>query len=90
MKNLNWMAMLLSLLISTVSGTLFAQMTLVFDTELSAGTTITLPLYKTVNATVNWGDGSVDDVFTATAGCTGFPAAKNTTDQSCFGDFFPC
>ncbi|MFA5649486.1 MAG: BspA family leucine-rich repeat surface protein, partial [Bacteroidales bacterium] len=35
-----------------------AQMVLQFDTNKSDGTTITLPLYRTVNVTVNWGDGS--------------------------------
>ncbi|MDD2550668.1 MAG: hypothetical protein PHD00_11305, partial [Bacteroidales bacterium] len=35
-----------------------AQMVLQFDTNKSAGTTITLPLYGDVNVTVNWGDGS--------------------------------
>ena len=31
-----------------------AQMVLQFDTNLSDGTTVTLPLQGTVNATVNW------------------------------------
>lgn len=35
-----------------------AQMVLEFNTNLSAGTTITLPLYGTVNVTVDWGDGN--------------------------------
>jgi len=35
-----------------------AQMVLQFNTNLSDGTTITLPLYGTVDVTVNWGDGS--------------------------------
>ena len=35
-----------------------AQMVLEFNTNLSEGKTITLPLYGTVNATVNWGDGN--------------------------------
>src|SRR5690554_214704 len=35
-----------------------AQMVLQFDTNLSDGKTITLPLYGTVDVTVNWGDGS--------------------------------
>ena len=33
-------------------------MVLEFNTNLSEGKTITLPLYGTVNATVNWGDGN--------------------------------
>jgi surface protein len=39
-------------------------MLLVFDTNLGEGTTITLPLFGTVNATVNWGDGNQSDVTT--------------------------
>ena len=35
-----------------------AQMVLEFNTNLSDGKTITLPLYGTLNATVNWGDGN--------------------------------
>lgn len=38
-------------------------MTLVFDTSLSEGTTITLPLAFGVNVTVDWGDGSAPSVF---------------------------
>ncbi|MDY0202302.1 MAG: BspA family leucine-rich repeat surface protein, partial [Tenuifilaceae bacterium] len=37
-----------------------AEMELVFNTNKSSGTTVTLPLQDTVNATVNWGDGSSD------------------------------
>ena len=37
-----------------------AQMVLEFNTNLSDGTTITLPLYGTVNVTVNWGDSNSD------------------------------
>ena len=37
-----------------------AKMELVFNTNKSSGTTVTLPLQGTVNATVNWGDGSSD------------------------------
>lgn len=33
-------------------------MVLQFDTNKSEGTTVTLPLYRTVNVTVNWGDGN--------------------------------
>ena len=40
------------------------KMTLVFDTNLSFGTTITLPLYGTVDVTVNWGDEN-EDAFTS-------------------------
>ena len=35
-------------------------MVLVFDTSLSGSTTIALPLYGTVDVTVNWGDGNTD------------------------------
>lgn len=43
-----------------------AQMVLQFDTNLSDGTTITLPLKGTVNVTVDWGDGQ-SDTYTAAA-----------------------
>lgn len=43
-----------------------AQMVLQFDTEKSDGTTVTLPLYGTVNVTVDWGDGQ-SDTYTAAA-----------------------
>lgn len=52
-----------ALLLSWSAG---AQMVLEFNTNLSDGKTITLPLYGTVNATVNWGDGSSDDTYTTT------------------------
>ncbi|MDG5816929.1 InlB B-repeat-containing protein [Chitinispirillales bacterium ANBcel5] len=37
-------------------------MVLVFDTELSDGTSITLPLYGDVDVTVDWGDGNRDTI----------------------------
>ncbi len=43
-----------------------AQMTLEFDTNLGSGTTVTLPLYGSVNVTVDWGDGSAPENFTHT------------------------
>lgn len=50
---------LLFILISLMlSWSASAQMVLEFNTNLSEGKTITLPLYGTVNATVNWGDGN--------------------------------
>ncbi|KUG25951.1 chitinase [hydrocarbon metagenome] len=39
-------------------------MVLVFNTNLSAGTTVTLPLYGTVNVNVDWGDGNNDNYTT--------------------------
>jgi len=42
-----------------------AQMTLEFNTNLSGGTTITLPLYGTVNCTVDWGDDNSEPFNTA-------------------------
>ncbi len=42
-----------------------AQMVLQFDTNLSDGTTITLPLKGTVDVTVDWGDGSSNTYTTA-------------------------
>ncbi|MBI9067211.1 MAG: BspA family leucine-rich repeat surface protein [Salinivirgaceae bacterium] len=44
--------------------TINAQMVLEFNTNLSDGTTITLPLYGTVDVSVNWGDGSSDSYTT--------------------------
>jgi surface protein len=41
-----------------------AQMVLEFNTNLSDGKTITLPLYGTVDVSVNWGDGN-SNTFTA-------------------------
>ena len=42
-----------------------AQMVLEFNTNLSDGKTITLPLYGAVNVTVNWGDSKTDNYTTA-------------------------
>ncbi|MFC2138745.1 BspA family leucine-rich repeat surface protein [Bacteroidota bacterium] len=42
-----------------------AQMILEFDTRLSEGTTVTLPLYGTVDVTVDWGDGSIESITIA-------------------------
>jgi len=39
-------------------------MVLQFKTDLSAGTTVTLPLAGTVNVTVDWGDGTAVESFT--------------------------
>ena len=41
------------------------NMVLEFNTNLSAGTAVTLPLYGTVNVTVDWGDGTGTEVITA-------------------------
>jgi len=49
----------------TLSTSLMAQMTLEFNTSLSDGTTVTLPLYGIVNVTVDWGDGN-SEPFTTT------------------------
>ena len=43
---------------------LMAQMVLEFNTNLSWGTTVTLPLYGTVNVTVDWGDGNSESFVT--------------------------
>ena len=48
-----------------LSWSVSAQMVLEFNTTLSAGKTITLPLYGTVNVSVNWGDGKTDTYTTA-------------------------
>jgi hypothetical protein len=42
-----------------------AQMSLEFNTNLSEGTTITLPLNGTVDVSVDWGDGNTE-LFTST------------------------
>ncbi len=56
----------LFLLFALSFGVLFAQnsMELTFDTELSEGTTIALPLRGDVNVTVNWGDNSDPEIIT--------------------------
>ena len=41
-----------------------AQMVLEFNTKLSPGTTITLPLYGTVDINVDWGDGTNSSIKT--------------------------
>ena len=52
---------LISLMLSWSAG---AQMVLEFNTNLSDGKTITLPLYGTVDVSVNWGDGN-SNTYTA-------------------------
>ena len=54
-----------------------AQMTLEFNTNLSAGTTITLPLYGTVNVVVDWGD-SQSDTYSTTGDKTHTYASEGT------------
>ncbi len=39
-------------------------MSLEFNTNLSSGTTIILPLYGTVNVSVDWGDGNTEPFTT--------------------------
>jgi len=41
------------------------ELTLVFDTTLSTGTTVEVPLNGTVDATVDWGDGNTDSYAAA-------------------------
>lgn len=41
-----------------------AQMVLMFDTNLSDGSAITLPLYGVLNVNVDWGDGNYDSYTT--------------------------
>ena len=60
-------------------------MTLQFNTNLSAGTTITLPLYGTVNVTVDWGDGSNTDNYTTTGNKTHTYASEGTYTVSISG-----
>ncbi len=71
-----------------------AQMVLVFDTNKSDGTTITLPLKGAVNVTVSWGDGS-NDTYTAAGNQNHTYAAEGTYTVSIngsltrFGTNFP-
>lgn len=59
------MKKILFILITTLVTTLFIKaqpMILVFDTNLSEGTTVTLPLSGELNVVVNWGDGNLETV----------------------------
>lgn len=49
----------------TAGAGLAPGLTLVFDTSLSAGTTVEVPLNGTVDATVDWGDGNTDSYAAA-------------------------
>lgn len=53
------------------------NMQLVFDTTLSAGTTVEIPLNGTVNVSVDWGDGNVEP-FTTTGYKTHTYASSGT------------
>ncbi|MCB2194259.1 MAG: BspA family leucine-rich repeat surface protein [Bacteroidetes bacterium] len=55
----------LVLIVLCLSLSIKAQMILEFNTNLSTGTTVTLPLYGTVDVTVDWGDGNTES-FTST------------------------
>ncbi len=49
-----------------LSGNIMAQpMELEFDTNVSPGTTITLPLYGITSVTINWGDGNEETIITS-------------------------
>jgi surface protein len=65
MKKRNLVLSFMLIILCVFSTGLVAQMTLVFNTNLSAGTTITLPLYGEVNVTVDWGDSNTDTYTTA-------------------------
>jgi surface protein len=54
--------LIFAILIASLS--MNAQMTLEFNTNFSDGTTITLPLYGSVNVTVDWGDGNIESYTT--------------------------
>ncbi len=55
----------LTLLIMFFTGVVIAEpMVLKYDTELSEGTTIKLPLYGVVNVSIDWGDNSVPEIRT--------------------------
>jgi len=66
MKNLQIYKLAILLIVLIMSTSLLAQMTLQFNTTLSAGTTVTLPLYETVNVTVDWGDSGPTNAYTTT------------------------
>ena len=56
----------LLLIATTMSTGLLAQaMVLEYNTNLTTGLTIRLPLYGTVNVSINWGDGNIETVITA-------------------------
>ncbi|MGL1937091.1 MAG: BspA family leucine-rich repeat surface protein [Fibrobacterales bacterium] len=63
MKHFNLIVLSLLLLFT---GQVYAgdAMVLVFDTQLSSGTTVTLPLHGTVDVTVDWGDGTSEQFTT--------------------------
>ncbi len=65
MKNTKFVFGMLLIMLLAMSTNLMGQMTLEFNTNLSGGTTVTLPLYGTVNVTVDWGD-SNSEPFTTT------------------------
>jgi len=51
-------------IVLALSPAIQSQMILEYNLELSSGTTITLPLYGTVNVTVDWGDGNTEPYTT--------------------------
>ncbi len=57
--------LILALIMLTAMLNIKAQMVLEYNTNLSAGTTIALPLQGTVNVTVDWGDGTATQDFTS-------------------------
>ena len=84
MKHLNKLTMLLIAL--TMSTGLIAQMTLEFNTNLSVGNkTITLPLYGTVDVTVDWGDSGTTNAYTSTGDKTHTYASDGTYSVSITG-----
>jgi uncharacterized repeat protein (TIGR02543 family) len=60
-------------------------MVLEFNTTLSSGTTVTLPLYGSVNVTVDWGDGTTPQAITTTGDHNHTYAAEGTYTVSITG-----
>ena len=60
-------------------------MVLEFNTTLSDGTTVTLPLYGSVNVTVDWGDGTTPQTITTTGDHNHTYAAEGTYNVSITG-----
>ena len=63
---------------NTQQGLKSDAMVLEFNTALSDGTTVTLPLYGSVNVTVDWGDGSTPQAITTEGNHNHTYAAEGT------------
>ncbi|MBN1927285.1 MAG: BspA family leucine-rich repeat surface protein [Prolixibacteraceae bacterium] len=77
---------LFSAIILGFNSTLAGTMQLHYNTNLSAGTNIKLPLYTNVNVSVNWGDGNTD-VFTTDGNHEHTYASEGEYDVTITGHF---